>query len=72
MVCTGNAYAVFFRLIARVGAARATTCTYLIPLFGVFWGWLLLGEQPTTLMLLAGALILGSVIASQRGTRASR
>jgi drug/metabolite transporter (DMT)-like permease len=72
VVCTGIAYAVFFRLIARVGAARATTCTYLIPLFGVFWGWLLLGEQPTTLMLLAGALILGSVIASQRGTPSKR
>lgn len=72
VLCTGIAYAFFFRLIARVGAARATTCTYLVPLFGVLWGWLLLGEQPTTLMLLAGALILGSVIASQRGMQAKR
>lgn len=66
VLCTGIAYAFFFRLIQRVGAARATTCTYLIPLFGVFWGWLLLGEVPTTTMLIAGALILGSVIVSQR------
>jgi len=72
VLCTGIAYAFFFRLIARVGAARATTCTYLVPLFGVFWGWLLLAEQPTMLMLLAGALILGSVIASQRGARVPR
>jgi drug/metabolite transporter (DMT)-like permease len=66
VLCTGIAYAFFFRLIQRVGAARATTCTYLIPLFGVFWGWLLLGETPTPTMLIAGTLILGSVIISQQ------
>lgn len=71
ILCTGIAYAFFFRLIQRVGAARATTCTYLIPLFGVGWGWLLLGETPTLTMLVAGTLILGSVIISQQkaGTR---
>jgi drug/metabolite transporter (DMT)-like permease len=66
VLCTGIAYAFFFRLIQRVGAARATTCTYLVPLFGVGWGWLLLGETPTATMLVAGAMILGSVIVSQR------
>ena len=66
VLCTGIAYAFFFRLIQRVGAARATTCTYLVPLFGVFWGWLLLAETPTATMLIAGTMILGSVIASQR------
>ena len=66
VLCTGIAYAFFFRLIQRVGAARATTCTYLVPLFGVFWGWLLLAETPTATMLVAGTMILGSVIASQR------
>ncbi|MDR3389988.1 MAG: DMT family transporter [Rudaea sp.] len=66
VVCTGIAYVLFFRLIGRVGAARATTCTYLIPLFGVGWAWLLLGEVPTWTMLAAATLILGSVILSQR------
>lgn len=66
VLCTGIAYAVFFRLIQRVGAARASTCTYLVPLFGVLWGWLLLGEVPTTTMLVAGALILGCVVVSSR------
>ncbi len=65
VLCTGIAYAFFFRLIQRVGAPRAATCTYLVPLFGVGWGWLLLGEAPTPTMLLAGALILGGVVASQ-------
>ena len=69
VLCTGVAYAFMFRLIQRVGAPRATTCTYLIPLFGVTWGWLLLGEAPTPTMLIAGTLILGSVIVSQREAR---
>lgn len=65
IVCTGLAYALFFHLIQRVSASRASTNTYLVPLFGVGWAWLLLGEQPTWTMLVAGALILGSVIVSQ-------
>ncbi len=50
----------------RIGATRASTTTYLIPLFGVAWAWLFLGERPTVTMLIAGALILGSVILSQQ------
>jgi drug/metabolite transporter (DMT)-like permease len=65
-VCTGFAYFLFFRLIQRVSATRAATCNYLIPVFGVIWGWWLLGETPTPTMLVSGALILGSVIFSQR------
>ncbi|HTI96592.1 MAG TPA: EamA family transporter [Rudaea sp.] len=66
VVCTGFAYFLFFRLIQRISATRAATCNYLIPVFGVGWAWLLLGETPTSTMLVSGALILGSVIFSQR------
>ncbi len=66
VVCTGIAYALFFRLIQRVSAARAATCNFLIPVFGVGWAWLLLGETPTPTMIVSGVLILGSVILSQR------
>lgn len=72
VLCTGLAYALFFHLIQRVSASRASTNTYLVPLFGVGWAWLLLGEQPTVTMLVAGALILGSVIVSQREAAAPR
>ena len=41
---SGVAFVLYFRLIADVGATRALTVTYLIPLFGVLWGWLFLGE----------------------------
>jgi drug/metabolite transporter (DMT)-like permease len=72
VLCTGIAYALFFHLIQRVSASRASTNTYLVPLFGVGWAWLLLGEQPTVTMLIAGVLILGSVIVSQREAAAPR
>jgi len=65
VLCTGVAFVLYYRLIARIGASRASTVTYLVPLFGVGWAWLLLDEPVTMTMLLAGALILGSVALSQ-------
>jgi drug/metabolite transporter (DMT)-like permease len=66
VVCTGYAFLLFYRLIQRVGPARASTVTYLVPLFGAAFAWLLLDEPVTPAMLAAGLLILGSVAASQR------
>ena len=66
MLSTGWAYAMFYRLIQRVGAARAVTVTYLVPLMAVAWAWSLLGEALTWPMAVACALILGSVAVSQR------
>jgi drug/metabolite transporter (DMT)-like permease len=43
--------------------------TYLVPLFGVTWAWLLLDEPLTLTMGIAGMLILGSVALSQRAAR---
>ncbi|HEX5755546.1 MAG TPA: DMT family transporter, partial [Arenimonas sp.] len=68
LVCTGLAYAFYFRLLRRIGAPRAVTVTYLIPLFGVGWSWLLLGEAPTWNMWGAGVLILVGVAVSQRAS----
>lgn len=65
-VCTGAAYALYYRLILRIGAGRAAMVTYLIPLFAVAWAWALLGEALTVPMAVAGLLILGSVALSQR------
>lgn len=66
VLCTGIAFVMYYRLIARIGAPRAATSTYLVPLFGVGWAWLLLDEPLTVTMGIAGALILGSVVLSQR------
>jgi drug/metabolite transporter (DMT)-like permease len=66
VMCTGFAFVLYYRLVARIGAPRTSTVTYLIPLFGVIWAWLLLGEPLTVTMALAGALILAGVALSQR------
>lgn len=64
-LCTGIAFAVFYRLIGRIGANRTSIVTYLIPPFGVAWGWLFLHEPVTATMVIACGLILGSVALSQ-------
>lgn len=64
--CTGIAYVLYYRLIYRIGAPRASTVTYLIPLFGVLWAWLLLDEAVTLHMAIACTLILGGVALSQQ------
>ncbi|MDE2136075.1 MAG: DMT family transporter [Gammaproteobacteria bacterium] len=72
VLCTGAAFVLYYRLIARIGAARASTVTYLIPLFGVIWAWLVLREPLTVTMALAGALILSGVAVSQQRAPAVR
>jgi drug/metabolite transporter (DMT)-like permease len=71
VVCTGAAYALYFRLMQRLGPTRAATVTYLVPLFAVAWAWLLLGEPLTPVMAVAGTLILGGVALNQLGRPAA-
>jgi drug/metabolite transporter (DMT)-like permease len=66
ILCTGVAYAFYFRLLQKIGPTRASTVTYLVPLFAIGWAWLLLGERLTVPMAIAATLILGSVALSQR------
>jgi drug/metabolite transporter (DMT)-like permease len=56
IICTGVGFVMYYRLLYRIGASRAATVSYLIPLFGVFWGWLLLEEPLTATMAAACAL----------------
>lgn len=66
ILCTGIAYALYFRLINRIGPSRAVTVTYLVPLFAVMWAYFVLGEAITIPMIVAGTLILGGVALSQQ------
>lgn len=62
LICGAVAYVLYFRLIADIGPTGALTVTYLIPIFGVFWGAVFLGETVTASML-AGmvVVILGTI-----------
>ena len=68
--CTAAAYVVYFRLIARAGPTTAMAVTYLIPVFGVSWGALLLGERLGADALVGGVLVLTGVALSTWTPRA--
>jgi drug/metabolite transporter (DMT)-like permease len=58
LLCTSVAYTLFFRLIASVGPTAAVSVTFLVPVFGVFWGTFLLDEEITATIVAGAAIIL--------------
>ena len=64
LICTGIASVMYFRLIANVGAEKAITVAYLVPVFGVIWGVLLIQEVFTSAMALGAGLVLCGVALS--------
>jgi drug/metabolite transporter (DMT)-like permease len=63
VVCGALAYVLYFRLVADIGATGALTVTYLIPLFGILWGALALGEALTAARVLGAIVVtLGTVL----------
>ena len=66
---TAVAYVIYFKLIADLGPARALTVTFLIPLFGVLWGALFLGEAVTPALVTGGVLIVAGTVLTLRGGR---
>ena len=64
VVCTGVAYVLYFRLIDHAGPSRALTVTFLIPVFAVGYGVLLLGEHVTSWMLMCGLIVLAGTALS--------
>ena len=67
LLASGVAFLLYFRLIADIGMTRALAVTYLIPLFGVLWGWLFLGETLPAAAFAGGALILAGTLLVTRG-----
>jgi drug/metabolite transporter (DMT)-like permease len=65
VVCTGVAYILFFRLIARLGPSKAITVTFLVPLTAMIFGALFLKEVITIEMLLGcGLILVGTALAT--------
>ena len=56
--CTAIAYILYFKLLKTLGPAKTMTVTFLIPVFGMSWGALLMNEKITTQMLAACAIIV--------------
>lgn len=60
-VATGFAYIFFYRIVEHSGPTKAMMVTYLIPVFGVMFGNVFLGEQLTSNMFYGAGLILAGV-----------
>ena len=67
LLASGVAFVLYFRLIADLGATRALTVTYLIPLFGVALGLALPRRVPPPTALAGGSLILAGTFLVTRG-----
>ena len=63
VLCTAVAYILHYRLIAHVGAAKASTVTLLVPMFAVVWGAVFLSETLTpTLLAFCAVILLGTAL----------
>lgn len=72
LLCTSVAFLILFRLLATTSATFVSLLNYLAPVFGVFWGALLLGERLDLDTLGGLALIMvGLALAQTRGRRDS-
>ncbi len=72
LVCTAWAYVMFYRLIAKAGPAKALTVTFVVPLFALLYGALLLGETVTLAMAGYGLVILLGVALSTEAINPGR
>jgi drug/metabolite transporter (DMT)-like permease len=68
---TALAFVIFYKLIAEVGAARASLVSYLAPGVALTYGALLLDEQITVTAVIGLVLILGGVFLASRASRPS-
>ncbi|WP_411837444.1 DMT family transporter [Paracoccus sp. ME4] len=57
LVCTGLAYVLFFRILARAGATNISLVTFLVPVSAILLGWLFLDERLGATQLLGMAVI---------------
>jgi drug/metabolite transporter (DMT)-like permease len=68
-VGTALAFVIFYRLIAELGAGRASLVSYLAPGVALFYGGIFLDEAITAAAIAGLVLILGGVALASRKTR---
>lgn len=69
LASTAVAYLLYFRLLAELGATGGMTVIYVVPVFGVLWGALFLGEAIHLSTVAGGAVILFAVWLITRSPR---
>jgi drug/metabolite transporter (DMT)-like permease len=59
-------YWIYFQVIAEIGANRAATYMFVVPLVALFWSWVILGYVPSMPAILGGAVVLTGVAMTQK------
>ena len=59
-------YWIYFQVIAEIGANRAATYMFAVPLVALFWSWVILGYVPSGTTLIGGAVVLIGVAMTQK------
>lgn len=57
VLCTGLAYFIYFKLLAKIGPTKTITVTFLAPPMSIMWGVIFL-DEPLTPTIIAGACIV--------------
>lgn len=61
ILCSAVAYLIYYHLIKEMGPTPALSVTFLMPVFGILWGVLLLGESLYAQMVVGALVILVGV-----------
>lgn len=64
---TAFATVLMMAIVRRQGASFFSQINFLVPIFGVLWGFLVLSEQPSVYSLIALAMILGGISLARQG-----
>ena len=62
LVSTAIAWPVYFRIAGRTSATAASSSTFVVPMFGILWGGLILGESIGAELLLGFGLVIASLV----------
>ncbi len=57
---SGLAFVIYYRLINEIGAFKASLTTFIMPVFGLFWGWLFLNEKANFPMMIGVVMIISA------------
>lgn len=71
LVGSGIAYLLFYKLLADVSATQVVAVTYLLPLWGVFWGWIAGEAVGMTTYLGVAITVAGLVLLNLRARAAA-
>ena len=71
-VPTGLAYILRYHLVRKVGLSFFSHVANMIPLFGIFFGVVLLGERLTPSVAGAALLIIAGLFVARAGSRTKR